>query len=585
MSVIEEVKQKIDIVDIVGQYTPLTKSGRNFRAVCPFHQEKTPSFFVFPERQSWHCFGACSAGGDVFSFVMKREGIEFGEALRRLADRAGVALPSRVEDDKGRDERDRLYKANEAASAYFHELLVTSPMGEHARDYLRTRGVNSTAIEEFKLGYAPDSWDSLKTELETHGFVEMELLEAGLLSKSEKRVFDRWRNRLMFPIKDERGHTTGFGARILATAEGPKYINTPQSPVFDKSGTLYGLNLAAAEIRKMDRAVIVEGYMDVIAAHQYGFKNVIASMGTSITEKQVNILKRLTRNVVLAMDSDPAGAEAMGRCVEHENTLESEIRVAVLPEGKDPDDVIKEDQGAWAKLVSEAEPVLDFVFESVRAGLNLDKVTDRSRARDRLYPVVDGIHDVVRKTHYVQKLASMLRINESSLGASIQKQSASASKRGMGRVQTEARVAEGIFKRPAEEFCLSLLLRFPELREEGTKLPTEYFENSENRELFLAWCEGDGSPQGINASVDDSIQDHLARVMGKEIRPLEIRNKYDNCVLRLREEHLRSLERKREALLAGDSNTSVELAKSKAVSTELRKVFELKGRREQGLRS
>ena len=588
MSVIDEVKQRIDIVDVVGQYAKLTKSGRNLRAVCPFHDEKTPSFFVFPEKQSWHCFGACSTGGDVFSFVMKREGIEFGEALRRLADRAGVAIPSRIEMDGKKEARDRIYEANEAAAAYFQELLIRSPAGEKARDYLKGRGLNAEAMAAFQLGFALDSWDGLKNRLKERGFTETELVDAGLLSTSENgRVYDRWRNRIMFPIKDERGRTTGFGARILESSiEGPKYINTAQTLVFDKSGTLYGLNLAAHEIRQQDRAVIVEGYMDVIAAHQYGFKNVVASMGTSITDKQVNALKKLSKNLVLALDSDSAGSEAMLRCVDHENTLETEIKVVILPEGKDPDDVIKADAATWSALVNEASPVTDYTFDTVASHMDLTKVGERAKARDRLYPVVSSIEDVVRRAHYLQKLARMLGVTDSSLEASMRKRGLAPGKGPSRTGDAAVKVSDTLFRSAIEEYCLTLLLRFPELRSLGKATDPDYFENSENRQIFLAWCDdSEGSLENVQKTVDVAIHDHLSRLAGKIVPPSGIERKYNDCVLRLREQFLRNLERKREALLTGEVGSAMELAKSKEVSTELKRIFEMKARREQGLRS
>jgi DNA primase len=587
MSVIEEVKQKIDIVDIVGEYAPLTKSGRNFRAVCPFHQEKTPSFFVFPEKQSWHCFGACGTGGDVFSFVMKREGIDFGEALRRLAARAGVVMPSRVESDVRKGVRDRVFQANEAAARYFHGLLVEAPQGQKAREYLNGRGLTGNSISEFKLGYALDSWDGLKSHLIERGFTEAEQLEAGLLSSSDTgRRFDRWRNRLMFPIRDERGQTTGFGARILeASTDGPKYINTPQTPIFDKSGSLYGIDMAGPEIRKQNQAIIVEGYMDVIVAHQYGSKNVVASMGTSITEKQVNTLKKLSRNVVLALDSDSAGAEAMARCVQHENALESEIRVVILPEGKDPDDVIKEDVALWLRLASEAGAVVDYVFDSVVSLLDLTRVSQRTMAREKLYPVVDGITDVVRRAHYLRKLARMLGVADADLDASMRKKSATAARVSKTVAPATKPRGDSLFRSPLEEFFLSLLLKFPELRDSAGDVPAEYFDNSENLAIFEAWRKCDGSVETLRNTLDPTVQDHLASITGNSIQPLEIRRKYDISVLRLREKYLRNLERKREALFEGESDPAVELARSKEVSAELKQVFQLKARREQGLRS
>ncbi len=302
MSVVDEVKQRTDIVEVISQYTSLTKAGRTFRGLCPFHSEKHPSFFVYPEQQSWHCFGACGTGGDVFSFIMKKENTDFGEALRILAQRAGVKIPSRSEPEAGKGERERLYQVNEAAAQYFHNRLLNSPDGEKARDYAARRGFSPKTITDFQLGFSPNSWEALRQHLMERGYTEKELLTAGLVIEAELgKTHDRFRNKLMFPILDNRGGTIGFGARVLDDSL-PKYINSPVTPLFDKSGSLYGINLATTAIRQQNLAVMVEGYMDVITAHQNGFSNVVASMGTSVTEQQVYILKRLTKNIALALE-------------------------------------------------------------------------------------------------------------------------------------------------------------------------------------------------------------------------------------------------------------------------------------------
>ena len=250
MSVIDEVKQRTDIVAVIGQYTTLAKAGRTFRALCPFHSEKHPSFFIYPERQSWHCFGACAAGGDIFSFVMKKESIDFSEALRLLAQRVGVTIPSKLEKDPEKDKKKRLYQVNEAAAQYFHNQLLSSPVAEKARHYLASRAVLDKTITDFQLGFSPNSWETLRQYLSEMGYADSELLSSGLIIASEDgKIHDRFRGRLMFPIQDDRRHTTGFGARVLDDSL-PKYINSPQTPIFDKSGSLYGINLATSAIRQ-----------------------------------------------------------------------------------------------------------------------------------------------------------------------------------------------------------------------------------------------------------------------------------------------------------------------------------------------
>jgi len=412
MSAIDEVKQRTDIVEVIGQYVSLSKSGRTFRGLCPFHSEKHPSFFVYPEQGSWHCFGACNTGGDVFSFIMRKEGIDFGEALRQLAERAGVNLPSRAETGVRRDEKERLYQVNEAAAQYFHDLLLNSPAAEKARNYVASRGLSLETVTKFKLGYSLNSWESLKKHLEDIGYAKDELMAAGLITEADSgETHDRFRNRLMFPLCDLKGNVTGFGARVLDDSL-PKYLNSPQTIVFDKSSTLYGINLAAPAIRTQETVVIVEGYLDVITAHQHGFDNVIASMGTAVTEKQINILKKMAKSIVLAMDRDEAGEEAMRiglvyqKILEYDDrmkkasgniiTRESEVRICVLPPNKDPDEVIKESEELWQKLISKSIPIFDYIFDLEIKGLDLTNVRDKSLAVERLGPFIKNIYKTRR---------------------------------------------------------------------------------------------------------------------------------------------------------------------------------------------
>src|ERR1035437_3845666 len=270
MGVIDDVKQKIDILEVIGQYVQLTKSGRTFRAPCPFHSEKKPSFFVYPEQQSWHCFGACHTGGDVFSFIMKEEGLDFGDALRALAEKTGVAIPSQAKSEAEDKARDIIFQINQAASQYFHNLLLNSPAAAKARQYLESRGVNEKSISDFQFGYSLPSWEALKLYLTEKGFGEADLINAGLLIRTEEsgKTHDRFRDHIIFPIMDDRGRATGFGARVLDNSS-PKYVNSPQTRIFDKSGSLYGIHLSRSFIREQNLAVLVEGYMDVIIAHQY----------------------------------------------------------------------------------------------------------------------------------------------------------------------------------------------------------------------------------------------------------------------------------------------------------------------------
>ncbi len=590
MSIIDEVKQRTDIVEVISQYTTLKKAGRTFRALCPFHSEKHPSFFVYPEQQSWHCFGACNTGGDAFSFVMKKQGIDFGEALRLLAQRAGVTIPSRSEQDAGKDEKERLYQVNEAAAQYFYDLLLSSPAGEKARSYLTSRGLLPKTISDFQLGFSLNSWEALKQYLMERGYTEGELLTAGLVIEAEAgRTHDRFRNRLMFPIKDIRGRTTGFGARVLDDSL-PKYLNSPQTPLFDKSSSLYGINLAKAAIRQQNMVVIVEGYTDTITAHQNGFNNVVASMGTSVTEKQVSAVKRLTRNMALALDADAAGEEAMLRCVGYENTLDAEVKVIILPSGRDPDDVIKQDAKIWQNLVEEALPVIDYTFNTVTSALDLTTAKGKSLAVDKLLPIIAEIKDTVRQAHYLQKLARLVRVSERSIEAALRKIKPDRKAREP-KQKAIAHALHPLLSRPIEERCLAWLLQYPELKDSCQGLLPEYFENIENREIFTAWQQANDL-LSLKRGLDTAIWEHLDSLITRSLPPTSQTERgyvFTDCILRLREEFLRSLEAKKEAQLALEAEsggTAAELAKQKEqgieVSIQLGEVFTQKSQRRSG---
>jgi len=582
MSVIDEVKQRTDIVEVVSRYVSLKKAGRNLAGLCPFHSEKHPSFFVYPEQQSWHCFG-CNTGGDVFSFVMKKESMDFGETLRLLAERAGVTIPSKFEREEGKGEKEKLYQINEAAAQYFHNLLLNSPDGEKARSYVASRGFTAKTVADFQLGFSLNSWESLKQYLLERGYTESELLNAGLVVEAEDgKTHDRFRNKLMFPILDSRGRVIGFGARVLDDSL-PKYVNSPQTPLFDKSSSLYGINLAATSIRQQEVAVIVEGYMDVITAHQNGFNNVVASMGTSVTEKQVGSLKRLTKNMILALDADVAGEEAMLRGVGYENTLGAEVKVVILPEGKDPDDVIKEDAKIWQQLTADALPIVDYTFNVVSSKLDLTTARDKTLAADKLLPIIAEIKDNIRRDHYLQKLTKLIGTSYNSVEASL--------KEHLARRKTQAlkpaaitRVRHPVVSNPLEEYCLALILQYPELKG-GEDFSLEYFENSENREIFIAWQQADNL-QTLKENLDAAIHEHLDSLIKRSLPPNQIEQKYADCVLSLRKKFLQSLEAKRAeklALEAESGGTGAELAKLEEEgiesSVQLKQIFAQKGQR------
>ncbi|MBN1368878.1 MAG: DNA primase [Dehalococcoidaceae bacterium] len=575
MSAIEEIKQKLDIVEIAGRYTQLTKAGKNFKGVCPFHQEKHGSFFVFPDRQSWHCFGACSTGGDIFSLVMKKEGIEFAEALKMLAVRAGVTLPVRGRETLEKQQHARLYEANEAARDYYYNLFNTSREAEKARQYALSRGLNAQSLMDFKLGFSPSGRENLKKHLLEKGFSEKELLDAGLVIKTETGFIDRFHNRLMFPINNTAGRTTGFGGREMDGSQ-PKYLNSPESPVFDKSGILYGLDLAREEIRRRDQVVLVEGYMDVIIARQYGFTNTVAAMGTAISEKQIDAIKKLTRNLVLAMDADEAGEKAVLRGIEHENSLGSEIKVALMSPGLDPDAVIRQSAQDWSKAVNDAEPLVDFIISKAAAECDLSSAAGKSRLVDRILPVIAQMNNLVRQAHYLQKLSKMVNVNESRLEASL-KEMKTRNQTGFQYAKPEvARTGRPLLSNQREEYCLALLIQHPQLRQKAVELETEYFSSTENALIFSLLSAGDDI-ETVKNKLDFATLEYMERLGTRPLIPGGLERKLEECVLLLKENYLRTLMQNQEAILssAGLSATEKEalLEESMKIGDQLKSVF------------
>jgi DNA primase len=450
MSVVEEIKERLDIVDVISAYVPLRKAGRSYKALCPFHQEKTPSFVVFPETGTWRCFGACGTGGDVFSFIMKRENLDFREALEMLAQKAGVPLTSPTPAQSQQEQYlDLLRKINQSAAAHFHSLLQQAPEAQVARDYLRRRGLDEAITARFELGYAQESWDSLLRHLQDHGYQLNDILAAGLVVEREHESghvshYDRFRNRIVVPIRDTRSRVIGFGARALTDDQVPKYLNTPQTPLFDKSGVLFGLDVARKAIRVKGKVIIVEGYMDVLAAHQFEERNVVASMGTALTERQLRRLTRYTKTLVLALDADTAGQAATLRgiaqardalerdwvptltargLVRHEARLAAELRIMTLPEGQDPDDVIRTNPEQWNQLVAGAQPIVDYFFDLVRREEDLTTAQGKSAAVERLAPLIHEVSDEIQRGHYVQQLARLVRLDERTLERLVAQQS------------------------------------------------------------------------------------------------------------------------------------------------------------------
>ncbi len=437
MDPVEEIKNRLDIVDIVSETVDLRKTGKNYIGFCPFHDNKrTPAFVVFPETGTWRCFG-CNEGGDIFTFVMKREGWDFRQALEHLAERAGVTLePRRPEDAAQREAQQRLYDLMEEAVVFYRHHLHTTA-GRMALDYLHRRGLTDETIEIFDLGYAPQAWEAARAYFTGKGYTDEDLLAVGLLTRREDgRIYDRFRHRVMFPIRDARGRAVGFGARTLDPDGVPKYLNSPQTEIFDKSRLLYGLDKAGKAIRQRDQVVIVEGYMDVIGLHQAGFPNAVSPMGVALNEGQLRTLKRYTRHMVLALDPDPAGIRATLRSMEvarealseadgfrfdprgllrQENRLKADLRVALLPEGKDPDEIALADPAAWERVLNSAQPIILFIMHTLAAEMDLDDPKAKAELAAQILPLIDEVANPIEQQAYLQKLAALLRMDEATL--------------------------------------------------------------------------------------------------------------------------------------------------------------------------
>ena len=612
MGVIDEIKGRLDIVDIVSDYATLQKSGRNFKAICPFHTEKTPSFFVFPERGTWHCFGSCGTGGDIFSFIMKQEGIDFGAALRILAERAGVTLVSKQEERYVDKETEKLYLINAAAAQYFHHLLLNAKAAEIARRYLSERGISKEIIDIFELGFSPNSWDALCQHLKSRGYESDTMVSAGLSIAKEGGGFrDLFRNRLMIPIRNEDGKVVGFGARALDNTT-PKYLNSPQTAIFNKSSLLYGLDRAKEAIREQGLAIIVEGYMDVLTAHQHSMANVVAPMGTSLTHKHMEIIKRLTRNLALALDADAAGEQATlrglevarqafservdrreKRWLEGDSKMEGKVKVIFMPQGKDPDEVIRESTEEWQRMVSEASTVMDYFFNAVISKLDMSSASGKLEAKNQLLLFILETADEAEKDIYLKRLSELTGIDEKTLvgeAARLKPTKREIAKAAIPLPSTHAP------SHPLDEYCLALLLQHPGLRDQGIAIPPHYFEGTENRELFLAWLNNTDA-ENIRHSLDISLHNHLDTLMARALPPAserETKIALADCTRRLGEQQLRRLKALEEMLLSeaeseGDKNVIKEhvetlLQKALGPTTQLKGLFEKARRERKGVR-
>ncbi len=420
-SELEEIKSRLNIVDVISNYIKLEKAGVNYRARCPFHEEKSASFFVSPSRQIWHCFGGCNEGGDIFKFVMKIEGIEFYDALKLLADRAGVELKHSKKWKEEKTQRQILLDLTEKACLFFEYQLEKSKKGSEAKDYLLGRGLKEETIKKWRIGYAPDTWQGLSDFLVSRDFNRGDIVKAGLAIQKEK-MFDRFRGRIMFPITGFNSEIIGFTGRIFGKddKDEAKYLNSPATILYDKSKALYGIDKAKIEIRRKDFCVLVEGNVDCIMSHQSGIDNCIATSGTALTNLHLEIIKRYSKKLILAFDMDSAGNKATEKAIEMADDFE--IKVIPRSEDKDPADIIlKEGEEAWKKMIEESKPISEFFFNLALNNRNPNSVEDKKKILKDFLPRVKKMENSVEQSYWIQKLADVLKSKEDDIRLEIKK--------------------------------------------------------------------------------------------------------------------------------------------------------------------
>lgn len=459
MDQLDQIRQKIDIVQLISEYLPLKKAGRNFKANCPFHSEKTPSFVVSPERQIWHCFGGCQDGGDIFKFLMRWENIEFFEAAKILAKRANVTLESYVPTEASKL-RERIYQVNHLASEFYHYLLLNHSSGKKALDYILGRGIKKKTLETFKIGWAPSLWDGLiKYLVGKKSYQIADLEKAGLaLRKDRNQYFDRFHGRLIFTLRNQRGEVVGFSGRVLdPQVKESKYINTAETAVYHKGELLYGLEITKEAIKKENEAIVVEGEIDTLQSFQAGVANVVAIKGTALTEGQINLIKRYAENVSLALDTDLAGDAASRRGIEMADQAGLNIKVIKLTAGKDPDECIRENPSLWLRAVKKATPFYDFLISSAVSRYGDKEAFAKKKIGDEILPFLSKIQNGIIKEHYVKKLAKILDVSADSILTT------------MGKFAKKETIGEGVVLSSASpqktreetlgEYLLSLLLK------------------------------------------------------------------------------------------------------------------------------
>ena len=556
--VINDVRQSNDIVDVISQYVHLKRSGRNFFGLCPFHNEKSPSFSVSPDKQIFHCFG-CGVGGNVFSFITQIEGINFVEAVQMLAERANIQLPTLQDNgDSQREElKAKVYKVNEFTAEFYHQNLY-KPQAKIAQEYVKKRQLSNETLKSFKIGFS-GKFDELYQELKKQGFGEREILESGLVNKNERgQYIDRYRNRLMFPICDVRGRVIAFGGRVLDDSK-PKYINSPENVVYSKGRHLFGLNVAKkSDVKKI---LIVEGYMDVISLHQRGVKNVVASLGTAMTQQQGWLLRKSSEQIILSFDSDEAGLSAKMRALDILQNMGCDIRILQMEGAKDPDEyIIKYGSARFQSLIEKALSVVEFKVKILKRNLDLNNTNDKIKFLNEIAKLISKIDNTIEKEVYIERIAKSYNISKEAIYAEVNKLSYATakgqkilekSKPVISHKKVEKnKVSEAIVKK--ENTILSLLLMgdlnvFQIIKQ---NIKVEDFKDSLNQQiakkLYEEFEKGNSNINGILDNLEEEEQNRITMIMADDYEIKDVEKAIDDIIQSYEKEKLN--ERKFEIL-------------------------------------
>ena len=573
LSPIDEIKERLDIVQVISEYLPLKKVGANYRALCPFHSEKNPSFYVSPSRQIFKCFG-CGKSGDIFKFIMEIEGVEFKDALQILAKKAGVEI--KKEPIEKRTERQRLYEIYELATKFFEKQLEKTKRGKQAREYLLSRKISEDSIKKWRLGYAPNTWRGLSDFLVSKGYKREEIIKAGLAVKKESSFeenktswdsYDRFRGRIMFPIFDLQDNVIGFGGRIFhpdsdQDSSEPKYLNTPNTLIYDKSRVLYGLNKAKMEIREKNEAVLVEGYTDVILSSQAGVRNVIATSGTALTLEQLKILSRYTKNLVFSFDMDIAGQSATKRGIDIAQLQGFNIKIISLPEGKDPADVAGDNPKQWQRRVEESKEIINFYFEQSFRAFDSRTVEGKKKISEILLPFISRIQNKIEQAHWVAELAKRFKIREDTIWDQLTKITNTQEQIGEKEENSsDTPEKKKSWRRQIEERLLMLLLKFPQYFKKIKETPT--FSFPEGEMLFKTLQEGKRVPSELNQFISElELQFEVEKNEGE----IKVEEEIEFCLSQLQkissQEEIKKIEEElKEAEAAGNKKKISHLLK------------------------